>query len=139
MRKIKLCKLIMFILSVSVLCLTSCNLQKINEKKLKDIEFTVVPADKIESPMLDLINEQKNKAFRLTYSDGPYMYIGIGYGEKETGGYSITAEEVYLTEAGIRVKTSITGPKKSEHPAKTASYPYIVIKIEAIDAPVLFD
>ena len=45
--------------------------------------------------------ERKAENFKLTYSDKQYLYICIGYGEQETGGYSIAVNELYLTDNAI--------------------------------------
>ena len=59
---------------------------------------------------------------------------------------AVTALEydLYLGEQSVCVSTSLEGPgsgknTESEIGAGTVSYPYIVIKLETLDAPVIFD
>ena len=63
----------------------------------------------------------------------------IGYGEQATGGYSIAVEECYLAEDGVHVVTNLLGPKKDTVVDTKVSYPYIVLKTEAIDGEVIFE
>ena len=57
---------------------------------------------------------------------------------------SIRVNDLYLGEQSVCVSTSLEGPgsgknTESEIGAETVSYPYIVIKLETLDAPVIFD
>ena len=67
------------------------------------------------------------------------MFIAIGLGISETRGYRFSVKDLYLTENSIRVKTSLLGPSKGETINEEPTYPYIVIKIENRDYPVVFD
>ena len=88
---------------------------------------------------MSILEEKKSKTFQITYSDNEFLYICIGYGEQETGGYSIAVNELYLTETNICVNTSLLGPEASNKGNKTPSYPYIVLKTEFLDKTVIFD
>ena len=81
---------------------------------------------------MDKIEEQKEEAMKLTYLEDEYLYIVKGYGMQDTGGYSISVKELYLTENAIYFLTDFHGPKKGEVVADSPSYPYIVIKLEKI-------
>jgi hypothetical protein len=74
----------------------------------------------------------------MTYSDGEYLYIARGYGEQETGGYSITVQELYLTEDAVVFSGALYGPQNGEQVTQSKSYPYIVIKLELLELPVTF-
>lgn len=107
--------------------------------KLRDLDFTVLSEEKIPDELKTIVEERKAENFKLTYSDKQYLYICIGYGEQETGGYSIAVNELYLTDNAIYVSTSLLGPEASEKSNKTPSYPYIVIKTEFLDQTVIFE
>ena len=79
------------------------------------------------------------QGFKLTYADEGYLYICIGYGKQESGGYSVTVNDLYETENAIYVNTNLLGPKAGSAPATSPSYPYIVLKIEFRDKTVVFD
>ncbi len=126
-----------------ILCfLTGCAKEKEPLEKIKDLEFTVLAEENIPEELKNVIEEKKGSAFKVTYQDNGFLYICIGYGEQVSGGYSITVNDLYLTENAMYVDTTLIGPD----PADTAvakknmpSYPYIVIKTEFIDKPVVFD
>lgn len=119
--------------------LSGCERNGAEEKKIRDISYEVVAEQDIKEAMKALIEERKALPFRMTFRDGDDFYVGIGYGEKETGGYSVSVDAVYQTNLGIRVETSITGPEKSSHEKQIPSYPYIVIRMENQKDTVIFD
>ena len=114
--------------------------QKDSLARIKNLEFTVLSEDAIPEEMQKVIQEKHPNPFKITYSDNGFLYIGIGYGEQPAGGFGITVNDLYLTENAIYFDTTLLGPSPdSEAPASdTASYPYLVIKTEYIDEPVVF-
>lgn len=115
-----------------------CSSITTSEAKLSDLDFTVVSEANIQQDIKDLIGEKKEEPFQMTYSDGNYKYIVVGYGKQEGGGYSIQVNEVYDTENTICVRTTLMGPEEDEIQTGEPSYPYIVIKIENLDKTVVF-
>lgn len=83
-----------------------------------------------------MIQEQKADAFQGTYEDRGYLYIVEGYGEQPTTGYSVEVTEVYETENAVVMDTTLLGPPKDEEILDKTTYPYVVIKLEAIDKEV---
>ena len=63
----------------------------------------------------------------------------VGYGPQSTGGYSIAVKELYLTSNSIVIDTELLGPEKGENPAPETSYPYVVVKTEFSQKPVVFE
>lgn len=116
-----------------------CTMLSEEKIKLRDLDFTVLSEEKIPKQLLAIIEEKKASPFQITYTDNVNLYICIGYGEQETGGYSIAVEELYLTDADIFVSTSLLGPESSDKDNKTPSYPYIVIKTEFLEQTVTFE
>lgn len=121
-----------------VRCLSGCSVGKDDGGKVRDLEFTVVGDGEVPQELMKTIEEKKSDVFKLTYSDGQSLYIVSGYGEQPTGGYSITVEELYLTENSIVMDTDLKGPENGEDPGSEKSYPYIVIKTEYLENPVVF-
>lgn len=107
--------------------------------KIRDLELTVVAEEKLPEELLANISEKKTNPFKFTFQDGGYLYICIGYGEQQSGGYSITVDELYLTENAIYVKTCLLGPGADVPDDGVKSYPYIVIKTEYLDYAVVFN
>lgn len=138
MRGIK--KGIILLLTGLCLCmLFGCSMLSDENVKLQDLGFTVVSEEKLSEELRAIIDEKKADPFKLTYSDDEYLYIVIGYGTQESGGYSIAVNELYLTEDSIYVNTTLLGPDSNEAAQKVPSCPYIVLKVDYIDKPVVFE
>lgn len=142
MRKIWNSKMILFVgLLMWVLMariLTGCSVEKENQDKVRDLEFTVVGDAECPEELKNIIIEKKTTPFKLTYSNDQGLYIVTGYGEQATGGYSIAVNELYLTENAIVIDTELLGPEKGETIGVEASYPYVVVKTEYLEEPVIF-
>ena len=101
--------------------------------------------ENVPEELKQIIEEKKEKEFKVTYQDGDFLYICIGYGKQETGGYSITVNEMYLTANAIYVDTNLIGPdpenRELYHAQEKdgASYPYVVLKMQYLDKSVVFD
>lgn len=127
------------ILTVCMVFMSGCTLLSEEKVKLRDMDFTVLSEEKIPKQLKDIIEEKKESPFQLTYTDNENLYICIGYGKQETGGYSIAVNELYLTDTNICVSTSLLGPEPSEKSNKTPSYPFVVIKTEFLEQTVIFE
>lgn len=141
MRKGKLFREILFFFSFVGICLVGCGKEKDNLAKIKDLEFTVIAEENIPEELAKAVEEKKAEGFKITYQDKGFIYICIGYGEQETGGYSITVNGLYETENAIYFDTTLIGPEAGENEGKknSKSYPYVVIKTEMIDKPIVFE
>ncbi|MBR6771594.1 MAG: protease complex subunit PrcB family protein [Lachnospiraceae bacterium] len=130
---------------VALLSLAGCSIKtQERDEKLKDMEFTVLGEGDIPQELRELVEERKEEEFKLTYQDGDFLYICIGYGRQETGGYSITVSGMYLTANAIYVDTNLIGPEPGEKKLygvreEGASYPYVVLRTEYLEKPVVFD
>ena len=118
--------------------LTGCSVEKESQEKVRDLEFTVVGEEDLPEELRNLITEKKVAPFKLTYSNDQGLFIVVGYGEQETGGYSISVEELYLTENAIVIDTELQGPESSEAAGVEKSYPYVVVRTEQLENPVIF-
>ena len=138
MKKMKRTMLYGLLAAILLLCGCGKNTSQAPEK-IRDLELTVVSEDKLPEELLEAVNEKKASPFKFTFQDGNYLYICIGYGEQESGGYSITVEDLYLTKNAVYVKTCLMGPGADVPNDGVKSYPYIVIKTEYLDYSVVFD
>lgn len=141
---LRLVKYGLCILGVTILFfLAGCAKEEKNPlEKVKDLEFTVLAEDNIPEELKTIIEEKKSNTFKVTYQDNGFLYICIGYGEQISGGYSITVNDLYLTDNAVYVDTTLLGPDPAESAAvkkNTPSYPYIVLKTEFVDKPVIFN
>lgn len=115
-----------------------CSVEKENDTKVKDLDFTVIREEEIPEELKKVIESKKQQIFKLTYKDDGAMYIAVGYGQQQSGGYSIQIEELYLSENAVYFNTELQGPKKEEIRRETQSYPYIVVKTELREESVVF-
>lgn len=128
-------------ISLLILCLAlfaGCGGQP-KEEKVADLDFTVLDEASIPDELKEIVEGKKTDTFKLTYSDESFLYIAVGYGEQASGGYSIQVKDLYLTEKNIYLNTDLMGPSKKEEVSETATYPYIVIKMEYRQETVIFD
>ena len=109
------------------------------EEKRTNLEFTVVDEERLPEELKKLVNEKKKEVFKLTYADGGYLYLCVGYGKQETGGYSIAVNELYATENAICLDTNLIGPKETEAAGENPSYPWLATKTPFVDKTVVFD
>lgn len=133
-------KILSFCLLLILCCFFSgCSFGGDEKGKIKDLEFTIVSEDRLSEELKKIMDEKKAAPFNLTFHDQEFLYICIGYGEQETGGYSIAVNELYLTKDSVCVDTNLLGPSAENKDNPTPSYPYIVIKTEYVDKPVIFE
>lgn len=118
---------------------TGCAIEKNNRTKVRDLDYHVVTEEELPEELKIQIEEKKAADFKLTYETPEHLYIVRGYGEQETGGYSIQVVELYLSSNAVFFKTMLIGPRKGENVAKSPSYPYIVIQTEKVDKNVVFE
>ena len=125
---------------VVLLCMgvIACGTKQDSMEKIRDLEFSVISEDNLPDELLSIIAEKKASPFKLTFQDQGFVYICIGYGEQETGGYSISVNELYETSNAVYIDTNLIGPSVADKEKKSASYPYVVVKTEYIDKPVVF-
>lgn len=120
-------------------CMTGCKTTSSAGSKVADVDYTVVESEKVPKELCDKIEEKKAADFKLTYETEDALYIVRGYGEQETGGYSIAVNDIYLTINAIYFKTTLLGPEEGENTKKAPSYPYIVVKTGKQKKNVIFD
>lgn len=127
-----------FCLVVSVILLSGCGVEKYDDTKVGDLDFTLLAEEDIPKQVMEVINESKSENFRKTYTDKDYLYIIIGYGAQPTTNYSIVIEDLYEAPNAIFVSSMLKGPSKQEEVVKKETYPYVVLKLKYNDKTVIF-
>lgn len=112
--------------------LSGCGISNVNSDKVRELEFTVVSQEEIPETLADVIDEKKENTFQISFILDEDLYLAVGYGQQQTGGYSICVNELYETEASIVIDTTLIGPGTADKVTQGQSYPYIVVKTEAI-------
>ena len=127
-------------LMMLLLCLlTGCGVQTQDKERIKDLEFTVLDPENIPEELRNVLEEKKAEPFKVTYEDEGYMYICVGYGEQQTSGYSIIVKDLYLSANAVYVNTELLGPGNGEETAAATTCPYIVLKLQDLEQPVVFE
>lgn len=121
-----------------VVLMTGCGSTSEEPKKVKDLDFTVVQESELPEQLKLLIGEKKCNPFKLTYAGADALYIVQGYGAQPTGGYSVTVKELWLADNAIYFCSELLGPKEGENVSQNMSYPYVAVKTEMLDLPVVF-
>lgn len=138
MKRLKTIILLLFTV-VTVLGLIGCKKDESEIKKIRDLEFTVVEDADLPGELKEVIDEKKEKPFRVHYSNKDNLYIVVGYGKQNSGGYSIAVEELFLTDNAIYFDTNLIGPSQDNLVTQGVTYPYIVVKLEYIDKKIVFE
>ena len=139
-KKVKIIAKIVIVLAA--FSLIGCGTANDRTEKIKDLDFTVLADDAIPAELKALIEEKKAEEFKLTYQDGGFLYICVGYGKMATGGYSIQIKELYETVNAIYISTLLIGPEPGSvdlTKKNSPSYPLVVVKTQGIEKSVVFD
>ena len=123
---------------ILLLLLCGCSVQTNKREKLRDLEYRILEEREIPADLRAILEEKREKEFKLTYEEEKKLYLCIGYGEQETGGYSIAVKELYLSENAVYFDTNLMGPGKEEAASQAKSYPYLVVQTEDVGKPVVF-
>ncbi len=127
---IELKKVSILVLSIILIAVSCQSVKEYEEDNLGDLDFTVVEDEDVPEILMIKIEEaiETKEPFKFSYSDGEYLYIIIGYGEQETGGYSIQVKDFYKSQDHIVIETELLGPTKEDMVTMSLTYPYIVVK-----------
>ena len=120
------------------LLLSGCSILGKKEEKVRDLTITPVSDSELPHELQTLIKQKTSAPFKMTYTTDENLYIAVGYGPQEGGGYSICVNELYLTGNSVVIATELKGPENGEDKGVESSSPYIVVKTELLDLPVVF-
>lgn len=135
------CRLLLFAACIGILAFLlscGCGIEKTDGTKVSDLEYEMTEEENVPKELAAKIEEKKEADFKLTYESGDDLYIARGYGEQETGGYSIQILELYLTQNAAVFDTNLIGPSKDDAKNTSPSYPYIVVRVKNPKKNVIF-
>ncbi len=124
---------------ILLVMLTGCVTRHGGDKKIRDLEFTVVDMEDVPQELKDTMDQNEKSPFQMTYADQGQLYIAEGYGEQPTTGYSVEVLEVFETEEALHIRTNLLGPEKGEEIKEIATFPCVVVQLGYIEKDVLFD
>jgi hypothetical protein len=131
--------ILLLMIVASAIGFTACKTEDTDIKKIKDLDFTVVEDADLPGELKEIIDEKKEEPFKLSYSNKDNLYIVVGYGKQNSGGYSISVDELYLTGNAIYIDTNLIGPSSDDMVSQGVTYPYVVVKLEFLDERVVFE
>lgn len=117
---------------------SGCEVREEEEKKLKDLDFTVLGDSEIPVELKSIIEQNKHNLSKTTFVDMGELYIIVCYGDQPTTGYSIEVNQLYETENTVTIKTTLKGPANVEEVLELVTSPYVVVKLENIDKQIVF-
>lgn len=136
MKSVKIvCAVVIFLLTIQI---SGCEGNYKGGGTGLNLEYTVLGETKIPEEFLSQIEEKKAEGFELTYRDNEYLYIAKGFGEQKTSGCSISVTNLTSEDQTIYFESKLVIPQGKENLNSISSFPYIVIKTELIDFPVVF-
>lgn len=136
MKSVKIvCAVVIFLLTIQI---SGCEGNYKGSENGLNLEYTVLGETKIPEEFLSQIEEKKAEKFELTYRDNEYLYIAKGFGEQKTSGCSISVTNLTCEDQTIYFESKLVIPQEKENLNSISSFPYIVIKTELIDFPVVF-
>ena len=135
-RRLRLAAVLLLLILLS-LFLPGCFRQGEEEAQKKELEYTVVPEKEISGELGKLLDKKKEKPFRFSYIDEDSLYIVEGFGEKDSGGYSVVVDQLYLMKQAVYFNALLIGPAEEDRTLEKTC-PYIVIKLERREEPVVF-
>ena len=107
--------------------------------KVADLEYSMLEREDIPKELLNTIEQKQAAEFKVTYETEDALYVVRGYGEQETGGYSIAVKDFYVTKNAVCCYTELIGPDKTKNKSKSPSFPYIVLKTVKQNKNVIFE
>lgn len=127
------------LLLMAGLFLWGCSIEKVRAGDGLKPEYTVMKEADFPDKVKELVEQNREKEFQMTYQDEGYLYLLKGYGKQETGGYSIQIEDLSLWDNAIHLKTILLGPEDGEELTDEPSYPCLVVKMKYREEPVIFE
>lgn len=119
--------------------IAGCGIRNMGTQEEEAVDYTVVKEEDIPQEVSAVIEDKKHSEFQMTYQSGDYLYILRGYGLQNSGGYSIQVKKLTAAEDILYFQTELIGPSTKDQQQQNVSYPYIVVKMEYRDAPVIFE
>lgn len=126
-----------------VMTLTGCQLQRVDENKVRDLQYTVCDEGRLPKELIEIIEDRKKEPFKLTYRTKDYLYIVVGYGMQERTDLGVSMTQLYLTENTIFVDTELVATKEPAAKEITTegemrTYPYIAVRCPLYEEEVRF-
>ncbi|MDE7366900.1 MAG: protease complex subunit PrcB family protein [Lachnospiraceae bacterium] len=110
-----------------------------DEGEKVDLDFTVCEEGRLPAELVEIINEKKASPFKLTFTTREYMYIVVGYGAQQRGGCAVTVNALYRTSQAVYIDTNLIGSEGETIKIDGITYPYVAVKCENQNLPVVYE
>ena len=104
----------------------------------QDVSFEIVSGSDVPYKDNEKIFKLKEEGFGFSYRDGDVMYTAFGFGQQNTGGYSIQVLAVKETESAIIIEAQLIAPEAEEVIVNQPSTPYMILKMANAEKDVQF-
>ena len=125
-----------------LLCICGCSADVIRQEEGRQLDFTVTARSELPEEVQAVLDEKLGTAFQTACQYGDSLYLICGYPAQQSGGYSIKVNRLSATEDAIYFQAELVGPQGSEAEeavGETTTAPWIVVKTEYLDLPVIFE
>lgn len=128
---------LLLLLLAAILLAVSC--EKTSGEK-ESFPFAVCKETELPDELRELIEKKKAEPFRFTYENSACLYLAVGYGEQPKGEYVVAVKQMYETENGIYVDTTLVSLSHVEsfQTGDPSVFPYVVLRCEKTDKNVFF-
>ena len=125
---------------VLAICYWLCGCAEGNQepRRIRELQFTVLTEEKLPEELKEMIEERKKNPFKVTFMKEGWLYVAEGFGTQMGGGYSICVNDFFESENALYIDTTLLGALEEPVQGSGHSFPYIVIKTEAVDKNVVF-
>ncbi len=130
------------LLMLLVLSVSGCSFRVFREQEGRDLDFTVTARSELPEEVEAVLDEQLGTSFQTACQYGDSLYLICGYPPQAAGGYSIRVNKLTATEDAIYFQAELVGAEASateETTEEGQSAPWIVVKTEYLDLPVIFE
>lgn len=103
-----------------------------------EISYSVCESGQLPKELEDIIETKKGEPFRMCYQTRQYTYIVVGYGVQQRGGCEVVVEHLYEQDGTIYMETNLIGERGEKVRLDDVTYPYLAVRMEHMDAPVVY-
>jgi NDP-sugar pyrophosphorylase family protein len=105
-----------------------------------DSKFMVIETEKSLAEVFNLLNKSRSPKFEIpAINFKKETVIALFLGEKTSGGYAITVEQVLDKNNKVSIFYKVTSPKLGDMVASVMTQPFSIIKIRKTAKEIVFE
>lgn len=128
--------------AILLLLCAGCSASAMQQKEGREVEFTVVSRSELPEEVEAVLDEKLGTSFQTACQYGDSLYLLCGYPTQPTGGYSIRVNRLAAADDALYFQAELVGPDSAENAEtreENRSVPWIAVKTEYLDLPVIFE